>query len=155
MSSVTDIVGQGSHKTHCVGVLWERGGAGAQSEGFSQENRANVLSADDGSSVTPLLSVNLPGFRRGDPMWSPVNGKNFISMPSSSARDQFCSLRGFAPYDRFFLYPTEVLLLWDFAVQSTAVLHFSRAATRVSGSGDHIGSPLRVSVLKYGFHRAE
>ena len=45
-------------------------------------------------------------------------------MPSSSARDQFCSLRGFAPYDRFFLYPTEVLLLWDFAVQSTASTTF-------------------------------
>ena len=54
-----------------------------------------------------LLSVNLPGFRRGDPTWSPVNGKNFISMPSSLARDQLCSLRGFAPYDRFFLYPTK------------------------------------------------
>ena len=63
--------------------------------------------ADDESSVTALFSVNLPGFRRGDPAWSPVNGKNFISMPSSLARDQLCSLRGFAPYDRFFLYPTK------------------------------------------------
>ena len=77
--------------------------------GFSYipQNRANAPSADDGTSVTPLLSVNLPGFRRGDPTWSPVNGKNFISMPSSLARDQLCSLRGFAPYDRFFLYPTK------------------------------------------------
>ena len=29
------------------------------------------------------------------------------------------------------------------------VLHFSRAATRVSGSGDHIGSPLRMSVCPF------
>ena len=84
--------------------MWKRGDAGAQNEGFSQENRAIASCTDD---VTPLFSVNLPGFRRGDPAWSPVNAKNFISMPASSARDQLCPLRGFAPYDRFFLYPTK------------------------------------------------
>ena len=47
MSSITDIVGQGSRKTPTQCVLWERGGAGAQSEGFLQENRANAPCADD------------------------------------------------------------------------------------------------------------
>ncbi len=38
---------QGSCKTPTQCVLWERGGVGAQSEGFSQENRANAPNTDD------------------------------------------------------------------------------------------------------------
>ena len=110
--------------------------------------------ADDGSSVTALFSVNLPGFRRGDPAWSPVNAKNFISKPTSSARDQLCPLRGFAakihsPYGWFFFFPKKHCFLGTLPCIARPTMHFSRATARVSGSGDHVGSPLRVSVCPF------
>ena len=38
-------------------LLWERGGAGAQGEGFSQENRANAPCAADAAKGFPTRYI--------------------------------------------------------------------------------------------------
>ena len=72
-----------SHKTHCVGVLWEPWEIHISKRDVS----SNARLCREEKHYT-----NSRGRRRGDPMWSPGS----VTLDPSSSHGQICSLRGSA-----------------------------------------------------------